>query len=64
MTAEALASRIGAFGHKAAHYVGTMERGVESVAAASGPGDAILTLGAGSVYQAGDKILERLRSER
>ena len=64
VTAEALASRIGAFGHKAAHYVGTMERGVESVAAASGPGDAILTLGAGSVYQAGDKILERLRSER
>jgi UDP-N-acetylmuramate--alanine ligase len=63
VTAEALAERIRAFGHRGAHYVGTMDRGVESVvAAAAGPGDAILTLGAGSVAQAGEKILERLRS--
>jgi UDP-N-acetylmuramate--alanine ligase len=61
VTAEALAARIGAFGHRGAYYVGGMDRGIDSVIAAAGEGDAILTLGAGSVYQAGEKILERLR---
>ena len=61
ITAEALAERIGAFGHRSAHYAGEMERGIESVIAAAQEGDAIVTLGAGSVYQAGEKILERLR---
>ncbi len=60
VTAEALTERIRAFGHRSAHYVATMERGIESVVAAAAPGDAVLTLGAGSVYQAGEKILERL----
>jgi UDP-N-acetylmuramate-alanine ligase len=32
------------------------------VAAAAKPGDVILTLGAGSVSQAGDRILEALRA--
>jgi UDP-N-acetylmuramate--alanine ligase len=62
VTAEALTRRIADFGHLHAHYVGTMEGGVESVVAAAVPGDAILTLGAGSVSQAGEKILARLRS--
>jgi UDP-N-acetylmuramate--alanine ligase len=62
VTAEGLTRRIADFGHLHAHYVGTMEGGVESVVAAAVPGDAILTLGAGSVSQAGEKILERLRS--
>ena len=64
VTAEALAGRIRAFGHRDARYVGTMERGVESVADAADAGDAILTLGAGNVYQAGETILDRLRSRR
>ena len=38
-----------------------MERGIESVIAAARPGDAILTLGAGSIYQASEKIMEKLR---
>jgi len=62
VTAEALAARIGAFGHHNAHYAGSMERGMEAVLEAAREGDAILTLGAGSVYQAGEKILERLRN--
>jgi len=61
VTAEALAERIRAFGHRGAHYVGSMERGVESVVAAAGPNDAIVTLGAGNVYQAAEKILDELR---
>jgi UDP-N-acetylmuramate-alanine ligase len=41
-----------------------METGIESVLRAAESGDAIVTLGAGSVSQAGDKIVERLRSGR
>jgi UDP-N-acetylmuramate--alanine ligase len=60
VTAQALADRLRAFGHRGVQYVGGMEKGIESVVKAAAPGDAILTLGAGSVYQAGPKILERL----
>ena len=61
VTAEALTERIRAFGHRSAHYVGSMDHGIESVVEAARPGDAIITLGAGSVSQAGEKILEKLR---
>ncbi len=61
VTAEALADRLRQFGHRGAVYVGSMDRGVEAVAAEARDGDLILTLGAGSVSQAGDKILARLR---
>src|SRR5579862_6695745 len=60
VTAEALAERIRAFGHRSAHYVGSMDRGIESVVASAHPNDAIVTLGAGNVYQAAEKILEDL----
>jgi UDP-N-acetylmuramate--alanine ligase len=39
-----------------------MEEGIAAIAAEAEEGDAIVTLGAGSVSQAGDAILERLRS--
>jgi UDP-N-acetylmuramate--alanine ligase len=39
-----------------------MDAGIAAVIEAAREGDAILTLGAGSVAQAGDMILERLRS--
>jgi UDP-N-acetylmuramate--alanine ligase len=61
VTAEALVERIRAFGHRGAHYVATMERGIESVLAEAHPGDAIVTLGAGSVSQAGEGILAGLK---
>jgi UDP-N-acetylmuramate--alanine ligase len=61
VTAEALAARIRAFGHKGAYYVGSMEHGIQSVAEEAHPGDAIVTLGAGSVSQAGEEILSRLK---
>jgi UDP-N-acetylmuramate--alanine ligase len=63
VTADALASRVRAFGHRGAHYVGSMDRGIESVTAAAQPGDAIVTLGAGSVSQACEGILSALRRE-
>jgi UDP-N-acetylmuramate--alanine ligase len=62
VSAEAMVERIRQFGHRGAEYVGTMDRGVEALLGAAGEGDAVLTLGAGSVWQAGEKVLARLRA--
>jgi UDP-N-acetylmuramate--alanine ligase len=63
VTAEALLENIRSHGHRSAHYASTMEEGVEAIARAAEPGDLIVTLGAGSVSQAAEKILEKLREE-
>jgi len=63
VTAQALVDRLRQFGHRGAEYVGTMERGIEAVVGAASDGDLIVTLGAGSVSQAGERILARLRGE-
>ena len=63
VTAEALIARIRQFGHRGVEYVGTIERGVDALLAAAGDGDAVLTLGAGNVWQAGEKLLARLREK-
>jgi UDP-N-acetylmuramate--alanine ligase len=62
VTSQALAGKIQAFGHRGVTYTPTMEEGIASVVHAASTGDAIVTLGAGSVSQAGDKILAILRS--
>jgi UDP-N-acetylmuramate--alanine ligase len=61
VTSQILVERLEAFGHRNAHYMGSMTAGVSAVIAAAQEGDAIMTLGAGSVSQAGEKILEELR---
>jgi UDP-N-acetylmuramate--alanine ligase len=61
VNSEALVSRITAFGHRHAFYMPSMEAGIHAVAQAASAGDAIVTLGAGSVSQAGERVLERLR---
>ena len=63
VTGEALVEKIRAYGHRGVEYVGTIDRGVEAIVAVAKEGDVVITLGAGSVWQAGDKILERLRGE-
>lgn len=63
VTAQALVERIKAFGHRHAHYAGAMDAGIAAVIEEAREGDAIVTLGAGNVAQAGDIILERLRSK-
>jgi UDP-N-acetylmuramate--alanine ligase len=63
VTAEALAERLREFGHRGARCVGTLSNGVESILELASPGDLVLTLGAGNVWQAGDRILERLREK-
>jgi UDP-N-acetylmuramate--alanine ligase len=60
VTAAALALRLRDFGHRGVHYVGSIDAGVDAIAAAAAPGDAVLTLGAGNVSQAADRILQLL----
>jgi UDP-N-acetylmuramate--alanine ligase len=61
VTAEALVERIRQFGHRSVEYASTVGRAVAAVIAAVEAGDAVLTLGAGNVWQAGDQILAALR---
>ncbi|HTX35270.1 MAG TPA: UDP-N-acetylmuramate--L-alanine ligase [Bryobacteraceae bacterium] len=61
VTAENLVERLRQFGHRGAEYVGTIDCGVEAVAAVAQDGDLVLTLGAGNVWQAGERLLEKLR---
>jgi UDP-N-acetylmuramate--alanine ligase len=60
VTAEALVDRMRQFGHRGAEYAGSNHAGVEMIVQGVEPGDMILTLGAGSVSQLGEKILEKL----
>ena len=62
VTAESLVDRIRQFGHRGVEYVGTIDRGVDALLAAAADGDLVLTQGAGNVWQAGEKVLERLRA--
>jgi UDP-N-acetylmuramate--alanine ligase len=62
VSAQALAERIRQFGHRGVEYVGSLDRGVEALAAVARDGDAAFTLGAGNVWQGGEKLLEKLRA--
>ncbi len=64
VTSEALVERIRRFGHRSVEFVGTSAKGVEVILGAAEPGDMVITLGAGSVSQAGEHILEGLRQRR
>jgi UDP-N-acetylmuramate--alanine ligase len=61
VNANALLDKIRSFGHRSASYVGTIDEGVAAVVKAAQPGDLIITLGAGNVSQAAEKILDQLR---
>jgi UDP-N-acetylmuramate--alanine ligase len=66
VSSRALVERIRAFGHRDAHYAGAtkqgaMDSGIAAVIEAAREGDAIITLGAGSISQAGGAILDQLR---
>jgi UDP-N-acetylmuramate--alanine ligase len=62
VTSEALVERMRQFGHRGAEYAGSNAAGVEAIVAGVEKGDMILTLGAGSVSQLGDRILEKLNA--
>jgi UDP-N-acetylmuramate--alanine ligase len=64
VTAQALAGRLREFGHRGVQYTGSMDKSVEAIAAQARSGDLVLTLGAGSVSQAGDRILKALAERK
>ena len=61
VTAQALVDRIRSFGHRSAEYAGSLDGAVDAVMGVVREGDLVLTLGAGNVWQAGDRILAALR---
>ena len=63
ITGEALARRITEIGKPVAQYAGSFAEGVSAVLAAAGPGDMILTLGAGNVSQLGPMILQKVEEQ-
>jgi UDP-N-acetylmuramate--alanine ligase len=62
VSAQSLVERIRQFGHRGVEYVGTIDRGVAALLGAARDGDLVLTLGAGNVWQAGEKVLAALRA--
>jgi UDP-N-acetylmuramate--alanine ligase len=56
-----LAEKVRSYGHRSVHYVPSLAEGIDAITAAAEPGDLVITMGAGSVSQAGEKILEKLR---
>jgi len=60
-TGEALAAAISARGHQHASYAGDLKTAGVRLAEAAREGDVVLTLGAGSVWTAGDEVLKKVR---
>jgi UDP-N-acetylmuramate--alanine ligase len=60
ITSQALVEEIERFGHRNARYIGGLEQGKEALLEAAQPGDLVMTLGAGSVWRAGEDFLEAM----
>jgi UDP-N-acetylmuramate--alanine ligase len=55
-----LAEKIERFGHRHVEHIGSVMNGAARLKEIAQPGDLVLTLGAGNVYQAGDELLKLL----
>ena len=60
VTSRALAELIERFGHRHVEYIGPLSGAAARLGEIVRPGDLVLTLGAGNVYQAGDELLKNL----
>jgi UDP-N-acetylmuramate--alanine ligase len=63
ITSEALANAIREAGHKNVHYFRSMQEGIVFLLKQARPGDAILTIGAGSVSRASAELMVLLGTE-
>ena len=64
ITGESLARRIQELGGQEARYVESFAEAAEAVSTLADEGDMILTMGAGSVFQLGPMILEKLQARQ
>ena len=64
VSAERLAGAIASESHVAVHYLPDERAVVADVPALLREGDVLITLGAGSIWQWGDAVMERVRLER
>src|SRR5262245_24762501 len=62
-TSRALAEQVERFGHRHVEYIGALVGAVARLKEIARPGDLVLTLGAGNVYQAGDEFLRMMEEE-
>jgi len=60
ITSRALAEQVERFGHRHVEYIGELAGAATKLKEIARPGDLVLTLGAGNVYQAGDELLRIL----
>lgn len=60
ITSRALAEQVERFGHRHVEYIGGLAGAAAKLREVAQPGDLVLTLGAGNVYQAGDELLRIL----
>jgi UDP-N-acetylmuramate--alanine ligase len=61
VSSEVLVEKLQAYGHRAARYCANVENAIDVLRANAREGDLVLTLGAGNVWQAGDRLLGALR---
>jgi UDP-N-acetylmuramate--alanine ligase len=61
VSGEALVEAVRRFGHKDARYVGSVEDATQALLEEARENDMVITLGAGNVYRAGEKLAELLK---
>ena len=61
VSGEALVEAVRRFGHKDARYAGSVEDATRALLEEVRDGDMVITLGAGNVYRAGEKLVELLQ---
>jgi UDP-N-acetylmuramate--alanine ligase len=64
VSAERLAAEIRKHGQKDVSYVADREQVAGHLAGIARPGDIVLTLGAGNIWQAGEQFLQKLQGAR
>ncbi len=62
VSAEKLVAGISGHGHKSCVYAGSAEATVDHLQQFVEPGDIVITLGAGNVWQVGEDLLQALES--
>ncbi len=64
ITGSRIVEEIAAHGHQDLHFCPTLDDMVDTLTTIVQPGDVVMTLGAGNIYQVGETLLETLRSRR